>query len=89
MKYQKKRIVVEAIKYQAELGNNRIMNWLSQQGANISDWMFFDGEIIIPTLEGKMKATDGDFIIRGIKGEFYPCKSDIFEMTYEPVEVQS
>lgn len=41
--------------------------------------------MIIPTLEGDMKASIGDYIIKGIKGEYYPCKPDIFEMTYEPV----
>lgn len=84
-KYRKKPIVIEAYKYQAELGNNRLMNWLAQQGANITDWLFHDGEITIPTLEGKMIATDGDFIIKGVKGEFYPCKPDIFESSYDPV----
>lgn len=62
------------------------MNWLAQQGADIKDWVFHDGEITISTLEGKMKAVDGDWIIRGIKGEFYPCKPDIFLATYEAVE---
>ena len=42
--------------------------------------------LIIPTLEGNMIANVGDYIIRGVKGEFYPCKPDIFELTYEPVE---
>ena len=45
-----------------------------------------DGKLGIGTLEGVMEATPGDWIIRGIKGEFYPCKPDIFEMTYEKVE---
>jgi hypothetical protein len=85
MKYRKLPVIVEAIKYQAELGNNRVINWLSQQKANITDWLFFDGEITIPTLEGKMKVSDGDFIIKGINGEFYPCKPDIFDKTYEPI----
>jgi len=82
-KFRKKPVVIEAIKYQAELGNNRIVNWLAQQGANISDWLFFDGEITIPTLEGRMNVSDGDWIIKGVKGEFYPCKDDIFQTTYE------
>lgn len=86
MKYRKKPIVIEAVKYQAELGNNRVVNWLAQQGANIKDWLFYDGEITIPTLEGNMKAIDGDWIIKGVKGEFYPCKPDIFAATYDPVE---
>ena len=85
MRFRKKPVVIEAIKYQAELGNNRVMNWLAQQGANIEGWLFFDGQITIPTLEGRMKASDGDWIIKGIKGEFYPCKPDIFESTYEEV----
>ncbi len=42
--------------------------------------------IAIQTLEGVMRAELGDWIIRGVKGEFYPCKPDIFEATYEPVE---
>lgn len=43
------------------------------------------GEIEIPTLEGTMRGVPGDWIIRGVKGEVYPCKPDIFEATYEPV----
>jgi hypothetical protein len=42
-------------------------------------------DLLIPTLEGDMLAVPGDWIIRGIKGEFYPCKPDIFEATYEAV----
>lgn len=42
--------------------------------------------LIIPTLEGEMLASEGDWIIRGVKGEFYPCRDDIFEATYEAVE---
>lgn len=45
-----------------------------------------DGTLTIVTLEGNMKASIGDFIIKGIAGEFYPCKPDIFEVTYEKVE---
>jgi len=86
MKFRKKPVVIEAVKYQAELGNNRILNWLSLHGADVGGWQFFDGEITIPTLEGTMKASDGDWIIKGVKGEFYPCKPDIFDATYEPVE---
>ena len=42
--------------------------------------------LIIPTLEGEMEARDGDWIIRGVAGEFYPCKPDIFAATYDAVE---
>ena len=44
-----------------------------------------DNTFIIPTLEGNMTASVGDYIIKGVQGEFYPCKPDIFEMTYEKV----
>lgn len=45
-----------------------------------------DVEMEIETLEGVMKANKGDWIIRGVKGELYPCKPDVFEMTYEKVD---
>jgi hypothetical protein len=44
-------------------------------------------QVRIPTLEGVMVASLGDWIIRGVKGEYYPCKPDIFDMTYEPADV--
>lgn len=43
-------------------------------------------ELLVTTLEGVMSAKRGDWIIRGVKGELYPCKPDIFEQTYEPAE---
>lgn len=46
----------------------------------------WQGTLTIPTLEGDMTASVGDWIIKGVAGEFYPCKPDIFEATYEPVE---
>jgi hypothetical protein len=46
----------------------------------------YDGALIIPTLEGPMTASLGDYVICGIQGEFYPCKPDIFAKTYELVE---
>jgi hypothetical protein len=45
-----------------------------------------DGSMLIDTLEGTMQAQPGDWIIRGVKGELYPCKPDIFAATYEPVQ---
>jgi hypothetical protein len=45
-----------------------------------------DGDLAIETLEGTMTASPGDWIIRGVKGEFYPCKPDIFAQTYEPTK---
>ena len=45
-----------------------------------------DDTLLIKTLEGNMTACIGDYIIKGIKGEFYPCRADIFELTYERVD---
>lgn len=47
-----------------------------------------DGQMMIRTLEGDMKVSVGDYVIRGVRGEFYPCKPDIFAATYEPVVEQ-
>lgn len=46
-----------------------------------------DKELYIETLEGLMKADEGDWIIRGVKGEVYPCKPDVFKLTYEKVDM--
>lgn len=50
----------------------------------ISNVQHKDGNLFIETLEGTMTASKGDWIIKGVNGEFYPCKPDIFEKTYEP-----
>lgn len=83
-RYRKKPVVVEAIQWEGPGDTNRIVNWLSMHSGSIRGWTFVDDWIEIPTLEGAMKASSGDWIIRGIKGEFYPCKPDIFAVTYEP-----
>lgn len=84
-RYRKKPVVIEAAKLQK--GNeSRVAEWCGGQTVNES----VDGcaSVEIETLEGTMTASPGDFIIKGVNGEFYPCKSDIFEKTYEIVEVQ-
>jgi hypothetical protein len=89
MKYRKKPVVIEAMQipppgYQyAKLGE-RLETWLRSNGCNFS--IRPDAYILIHTLEGTMEGRPGDWIIRGVKGEFYPCKSGIFEATYEAVE---
>lgn len=85
MKYIKKPIIIEAVQFTRD---------------NINEIRSFCGEIhtiktprcingkmtaIINTLEGKYNVIEGDYIIKGIQGEFYPCKEDIFEMTYEVI----
>ena len=59
-------------------------NWKPFRKKPCQIWAYkTDKEIYIDTLEGKMKANKGDYIIRGVKGELYPCKPDIFHATYE------
>jgi hypothetical protein len=82
--YKKKPVVIEAV----QLKDLEIPNLMEiQQFVGLGKDIFKvekDG-LIINTLEGDMKASVGDFIIKGVNGEFYPCKPDIFEKTYELV----
>ncbi len=81
MKYKKKPIVIEAMRYICDTPTVReVMNFM---GGAITHK---GGDIIIHTLEGEMRARPGDWIIKGVQGEFYPCKNDIFEATYEAMQ---
>ena len=61
-----------------------IVLWMNQGRDKCNAW--HNGtDIFVLTLEGEMRATVGDYIIRGVQGEFYPCKPDIFAATYEPI----
>lgn len=83
MKYRKKPVEVEAIQW---LGDKDVAARF--MGIEIDDTFASDdrnNKLIIPTLESDMSCNHGDYIIKGLRGEFYPCKSDIFEQTYEPV----
>lgn len=79
--YVKKPVIINAIQYTPET-QQFILEWLIESlddvviGSNLVD------EIIIPTLEGEMKLTLGNYLIQGVQGEFYPCRADIFEATY-------
>lgn len=87
MRYRKRPVEVQAVR------------WLGSNLAEVLALVDFDalpaddvhvkcpplGTLAIPTLEGTMTAQLGDWVIRGVKGELYPCKPDIFEVTYEPV----
>ena len=77
-KYRKKPVVVEAVQWDGcnKVEIQRFMNqYLDEREGR--------KELIIPTLEGQHIASLGDFIIKGVHGEFYPCKPDIFWKTYE------
>lgn len=81
MKYRKKPVVIEAIRY-------RTIRHELDSFCPFVAWSVEDGWEIpyIITLEGRMRVDKDDWVIKGVKGEFYPCKPDIFELTYEPAE---
>jgi len=85
MKYRKKPVVIEAKQY---TGWNfpEINDWIVGEPCVYPSVVRNYGAIPIETLEGTMTASVGDYIIRGVDGEYYPCKPDIFEKTYERVE---
>jgi hypothetical protein len=89
MKYRKKPIIIEAWLWNE---SRETLKLLEEAGMR---WGGHDGHVDRPdecrnlriiTLEGTMRADLGDWIIKGVKGEFYPCKQDIFNATYEPAE---
>jgi len=83
MKFRKKPVVIEAVRWNGTEDRwAEILKWTKGQVQAIS---CHGRGLAIETLEGRMVASDGDWIIRGVKGEFYPCKPDIFEATYESV----
>jgi len=84
-RYRKKPVVIEAVQW----NNRKIVCppgplWF-EEAERRGDIQLAGVTLYIKTLEGEMKAEPGDWIIRGIKGELYPCKPDIFEATYEAV----
>lgn len=81
-KYRKKPVVIEAMQYRDEGDFNMIRLFV---GPTMTLHQLGDQKIGLPTLEGTMAANPGDWIIRGVKGEYYPCKPDIFAATYELV----
>lgn len=80
-KYRKKPVVIEAVKWTGD--NMDEIRRFVPESANVQRSLPHGSCLYIPTLEGEMTAQVGDWIIKGVKGEFYPCKPDIFEATYE------
>jgi hypothetical protein len=87
MKYKKKPVVIEAIQFKDDEPDTiiEIQEFMGGGEIRVSYKNPEHPVIKIETLEGVMDAAVGDFIIRGVKGEYYPCKPDVFEQTYEPV----
>lgn len=85
MKYLKKPLIIEAVRWVGDNFNE--VRDFCPEASFLNDFKAPDnGYFIISTKEGKMSCSVGDYIIKGIVGEFYPCKSDIFEKTYQCIE---
>lgn len=88
MKYLKKPVIIEAVQFTGF--NPSVIKKFA--GDNCEVEVYDNGvtapiaNIVIHTLEGDMRVSKGDYIIKGVSGEFYPCKSNIFEQTYECIE---
>lgn len=86
-RYRKKPVEITAHQFTGDNAEDLVF-WIGGDAEWYQRFNFGKPEtkvIVIPTLEGNMEATEGDYIIKGVQGEFYPCKPDIFEQTYELV----
>jgi len=85
-RFRKKPVVIEAVQWSPDEEGNQHPTWPSNWGPEPRTWKVnpVSLSVFIPTLEGEHQARKGDWIIKGVKGEFYPCKPDIFEATYDP-----
>jgi hypothetical protein len=96
-KFRKKPVVIEAVKLDQNMQSFQevyfFMEWYTHTSGKMGEEKWFDFRtqelkkkgITIPTLEGEHLASWGDWIIKGVEGEFYPCKPDIFVKTYDQV----
>lgn len=84
-KYRKKPVIIDALQYIHDSDGLKYMSEFLGGVCNTAPGPDGAYQLLIDTLEGTMKANNGDFIIKGVKGEFYPCKPDIFHATYEQV----
>lgn len=83
-KFRKKPVAIEAEQFLASVES---FDKIKKMGLrNFKPGPMGGNSFKIPTLEGDMNVSEGDWVIKGVNGEFYPCKPDIFEKTYEPVE---
>ena len=90
MQFRKQPVVIDAVQWMNEPDGDSLKAILSlARNGRVTFAADGTADLVIETLEGDMRAKVGDWIIRGVKGELYPCKPDIFEATYEPVEAPS
>jgi hypothetical protein len=88
-KFRKKSVVIEAMKWDGTAASAEVItDWVAEyRGTFVLDLGIVDGagvpKLVLTTMEGALGVSPGDYVIRGVKNEFYPCKPEIFEMTYE------
>ena len=91
--FKKKPVIIEALQYPTDPFDNAgaisVYEWVRRNSLGKTSAYIdpMSGDLMIHTLEGDMRVSAGDWIIRGVQGEFYPCKPDIFKATYEEVSV--
>lgn len=85
MKFRKKPVVIDAIRLD-KISNEEVVAFMGGEEKRNIDFSINNrtGQLRIVTREGTMTAESGDWIIKGVAGEYYPCKPDIFEATYDP-----
>lgn len=84
--FRKKPVVIEAVKWDGKNWAD-VYNFIQSSAGNMQKYALSPSNVLtLETLEGTMTASIGDWIIKGVKGELYPCKPDIFAATYEPAE---
>jgi hypothetical protein len=87
MEFRKKPLVIEAMQLTRSFADI-VVEWIGKENIvayNLGEFREDDCFVEVRTLEGNITGREGDWIIKGINGEFYPCKPDIFEKTYEAV----
>ena len=84
-RFRKNPVEIEAMQIQIPSDCSDIARWINREGGKATPEVMSPtyAVIYIDTLEGRMMAVPGDWVIRGVAGEFYPCRDDIFEKTYE------
>lgn len=91
MKFRKKPVVIDAFQFTQEMAESKLFDGVdlpepiivARANFHPIERAIYSSKFVIETLEGQMEVSIGDWVIRGVKGEFYPCKPDIFEATYE------
>lgn len=85
-KYVKKPVIIEAMVFEDTVDClSELSDFMDNQNVRVS-YAEPEPKLLIETLEGTMQASGGDYVIKGISGEFYPCKPEIFHKTYEEVK---